>query len=61
MELNVIEKTLKLSDGRLIQYKALLSTMPLDDTLQFVGMSCLADNLTHGSSHIVGVGIRGAW
>lgn len=54
-------KTVTLSSGRKIEYNAFLSTMPLDETLRLVGKDEWADGLVYGSSHIVGVGIRGEW
>lgn len=50
-----------LSDGSVVHYEALVSTIPLDTTLRWLGRSDLAGRLTHSSSHIVGVGIRGPW
>ncbi|KAL4858913.1 hypothetical protein ACK3TF_001285 [Chlorella vulgaris] len=49
----------KFEDGRQIAYDALISTIPLDTTLRWLGKSEWADGLTHSSSHIVGIGIRG--
>jgi protoporphyrinogen oxidase len=39
-----------------IAYDALISTIPLDTTLRWLGKSEWADGLTHSSSHIVGIG-----
>lgn len=50
-----------LSDGTRVQYESMVSTMPLDVTLKAVGKQQWADGLTHSSSHIIGVGIRGPW
>jgi hypothetical protein len=50
-----------LSDGSVVQYDALISTMPLDTTLRWLGRRDLAAQLVHSSSHIIGVGLRGAW
>lgn len=47
------------SDGRKIAYEALISTVPLDITLRWMDKPLWADGLTHSSSHIVGIGIRG--
>eukprot|EP01024_Parvocaulis_polyphysoides_P055160 TRINITY_DN5621_c0_g2_i3.p2 TRINITY_DN5621_c0_g2~~TRINITY_DN5621_c0_g2_i3.p2 ORF type:complete len:328 (-),score=46.41 TRINITY_DN5621_c0_g2_i3:56-1039(-) len=58
--LDLVAKTVSLKDGKKIQYDALITTMPLDITLSMVGKKELGDRLTHSSSHIVGVGIRGA-
>ena len=48
-----------LSSGRTIQYDALISTMPLDITLTWLGKKQWAEGLTHSSSHIIGLGMRG--
>ena len=53
-------QTVTLKDGSRIQYKHLISTIPLDITLRWLGKADLADGLTHSSSHIVGIGIRGS-
>jgi hypothetical protein len=37
----------------------LLSTIPLDVTLTWLGRADLAARLTHSSSHIIGLGLRG--
>ena len=47
------------ASGRKIQYKAMISTVPLDCTLRWLGKPQWADGLQHSSSHIVGFGIRG--
>mmetsp|Transcript_25530 Transcript_25530/g.55577 ORF Transcript_25530/g.55577 Transcript_25530/m.55577 type:complete len:503 (-) Transcript_25530:650-2158(-) len=52
-------KVVTLASGAKIQYNSLLSTIPLDITLRWLGKSEWADNLQHSSSHIVGIGIRG--
>lgn len=57
--LDLDAKTVKLSSGDSIQYNSMISTMPLDLTLRGVGKAEWADGLTHSSSHIIGVGIRG--
>ena len=53
-------KVVTLSTGAKIAYNSLLSTLPLDTTLRWLGKAEWADGLQHSSSHIVGVGIRGA-
>jgi len=53
-------KTVTLAGGKRIQYDALLSTLPLDIMLKWTGKPELADRLTHSSSHIIGIGVRGA-
>ncbi len=40
-------KTLTLTDGRKLQYDSLISTMPLDITLTWLGKKDWADGLTH--------------
>ena len=52
-------KVVTLSDGSSIKYKSLLSTLPLDQTLRWLGKPEWADGLQHSSSHIIGFGIRG--
>lgn len=52
-------KTVTLADGRKIAYESLISTLPLDITLRWMGKGEWADGLTHSSSHIIGIGIRG--
>ncbi|KAK9815579.1 hypothetical protein WJX72_006193 [[Myrmecia] bisecta] len=52
-------KVVTLRNGKRIQYDALISTIPLDITLRWAGKPELADGLTHSSSHIIGIGIRG--
>ena len=52
-------KEVTLSTGAKIQYNSLISTLPLDLTLRWLGKPEWADGLQHSSSHIVGVGVRG--
>ena len=54
-------KTVRLSDGSALRYGALITTMPLDVTLRWLGQPEWAAGLQHSSSHFVGVGIRGPW
>ena len=53
-------KTVTLASGATVAYESLVSTMPLDILLRMLGKPEWADGLTHSSSHIIGVGIRGA-
>jgi hypothetical protein len=53
-------KTVTLASGATVAYDSLVSTMPLDILLRMLGKPEWADGLTHSSSHIIGVGIRGA-
>lgn len=55
------QRQVSLSNGSMVQYNALISTMPLDRTLMQLGKQQWAQRLTHSSTHIVGVGIRGHW
>ncbi|KAF8067290.1 cyclin-C1-1 [Scenedesmus sp. PABB004] len=48
-----------LEDGSIIGYRQLLSTLPLDTTLTWLGRRDWADALVHSSTHIIGVGVRG--
>ena len=50
---------LVLSDGTVVKYKKLLSTIPLDITLQKLGHTELASRLTYSSTHVIGLGLRG--
>jgi len=52
-------KQVTLSDGSKIQYNKLLSTIPLDITLTWLGKEDWAKELTYSSSHIIGLGLRG--
>lgn len=52
-------KTVTLDNGHKYQYDALVSTLPLDITLTWLGKEEWAKGLQHSSSHIIGVGIRG--
>ena len=45
--LDAATKTLTLTDGRKLQYDSLISTMPLDITLTWLGKKDWADGLTH--------------
>ena len=58
--LNPAEKTVTTSDGKTYRYKQLLSTIPLDITLTWLGKEDLGKKLTYSSSHIIGIGVRGA-
>jgi hypothetical protein len=53
-------KRVTLASGATVAYDSLMTTMPLDITLRMLGKPEWADGLTHSSSHIIGVGIRGA-
>jgi protoporphyrinogen oxidase len=53
-------KTAIFEDGRKVAYDALITTVPLDTTLTWLGKADLAAGLVHSSSHIVGLGLRGA-
>jgi hypothetical protein len=52
-------KFVTLASGATVQYDSLVSTMPLDILLRKLGKHEWADGLTHSSSHVIGVGIRG--
>jgi hypothetical protein len=55
------QRQVSLSDGSMVQYNKLISTMPLDRTLTQLDKQQWANRLTHSSTHIIGVGIRGCW
>jgi len=48
-----------LSNGEVIHYQSLITTIPLDITLNLLGRQEWAQGLQHCSTHIIGVGIRG--
>jgi len=52
-------KTVTLSDGSLVRYENLVSTIPLDISLGWLGRPDLASRLRYSSTHVVGVGFRG--
>ena len=53
-------KTVTLADGHTVAYASLITTLPLDVTLDMVGAPAeLKEGLTHSSTHAVGVGVRG--
>jgi hypothetical protein len=54
-------RTATLASGERLRYGKLLSTCPLDALLGWLGRPEWAAGLRHSSTHVVGVGIRGAW
>ena len=60
VSLDTDSRTVTLASGCTIQYGSLLTTAPLDLTLALAGRPDLADGLVYSSTHIIGVGIRGA-
>jgi hypothetical protein len=54
-------KQVVLADGQVIQYDSLISSMPLDLTLSWLGKAEWAQGLQHSSTHIIGIGVRGSW
>ncbi|GBF94912.1 hypothetical protein Rsub_08155 [Raphidocelis subcapitata] len=50
----------RLAGGRAVRYGKLLTTLPLDATLTWLGRGEWAEGLRRSSSHIIGVGLRGA-
>ncbi len=57
---DVDAKCVTLASGTTVSYDSLVSTVPLDLLLRQLGQPEWADGFTHSSSHIIGVGIRGA-
>lgn len=57
--IDIDAKTVTLASGQKIQYDSLISTLPLDIMCRWVGRDDWADRLSHSSSHIIGIGIRG--
>ncbi|KAF6264651.1 hypothetical protein COO60DRAFT_75783 [Scenedesmus sp. NREL 46B-D3] len=53
-------KQVVLADGQVIQYGSLISSMPLDLTLRWLGQAEWAQGLQYSSTHIIGIGIRGS-
>ncbi len=50
---------LVLSDGTVVHYNKLISTIPLDITLAKLGHVEMAKKLTYSSTHVIGLGLRG--
>lgn len=59
VNVNAEESTVELADGSKIKYNKLLSTLPLDQVLTWNGKKEWADRLTHSSTHVIGLGLRG--
>jgi protoporphyrinogen oxidase len=59
VSIDVANQTVTFSDGSAVHYEALLSTVPLDTLLQWVGKAEWGSALQRSSSHIIGLGIRG--
>lgn len=53
-------KQVVLSDGQVLCYDSLISSMPLDVTLTWLGKQEWAQGLQHSSTHIIGIGVRGS-
>jgi protoporphyrinogen oxidase len=57
-------RRIETSDGQRIDYASLISTMPLDRLLTMIdgpqNIKRLASRFVHSSSHIVGIGLKGA-
>jgi protoporphyrinogen oxidase len=58
------QRRITASNGETVSYDALISTMPLDVLLPMVtdrsDLGALASEFVHSSSHVVGIGLRGA-
>jgi protoporphyrinogen oxidase len=52
-------KVVSLSDGSSVKYESLVSTIPLDISLGWLGRNDLASRLRYSSTHVIGIGIRG--
>lgn len=50
-----------MADGQVIQYDSMISSMPLDVTLSWLGKEEWAAGLQYSSTHIIGIGVRGSW
>eukprot|EP01006_Ploeotia_vitrea_P001218 TRINITY_DN104416_c0_g1_i1.p1 TRINITY_DN104416_c0_g1~~TRINITY_DN104416_c0_g1_i1.p1 ORF type:complete len:496 (-),score=-13.71 TRINITY_DN104416_c0_g1_i1:106-1593(-) len=53
------DHVVELEDGHKIKYNKLLTTLPLDRTLEQVGKVELSKKLTYSSTNVIGIGIRG--
>eukprot|EP01039_Chlorochromonas_danica_P001327 gene1327-1449_t len=53
-------KVVRFADGGQIRYNRLISTLPLDITLTWLGRNELAERLKYSSTHIIGLGLRGS-
>ena len=49
IHIDAAKKTLEMGDGKRIKYNKLLSTIPLDVTLTWLGRQDLAEKLTYSS------------
>ena len=58
-EFKTDEKKLILSNGDIVEYNSLISTIPLDILLNKVGETEMASRLTYSSTHVIGLGLRG--
>ncbi|KAH8929216.1 FAD/NAD(P)-binding domain-containing protein [Atractiella rhizophila] len=67
-KVNAASKTAHFSDGSVVKYKSMVSTMPLDELVEIIeddGKNGIADmrkvgrELVYSSTHVVGFGIRG--
>jgi protoporphyrinogen oxidase len=57
--INAENRHVTLSDGTLICYKSMITTMPLDISLKMCGAPIKTHDLKRSSSHIIGIGVRG--
>lgn len=57
------KKIAHLSDGTTIQYRSMISTMPLDESVEMIdegeSLRPTSRELIYSSTHVIGVGIRG--
>jgi protoporphyrinogen oxidase len=54
------KKLVVFADGDTVKYSKLLSTLPLDISLDWLGRGDLARKLRYSSTHVIGLGIRGS-
>lgn len=59
IKIHAEDKCVELENGKKIKYNKLLSTLPLDHLLHWVNKPELANKLTHSSTHVIGLGLRG--
>ncbi|KAJ2972943.1 hypothetical protein NQ176_g6871 [Zarea fungicola] len=62
VNINANTNTVQIQDGTVLQYKYLISTMPVDllaETLGDIPLQEMCRPLTFSSTHVIGIGVRG--
>ena len=57
---DIENKVVTCGNGKSYQYENLLSTMPVDIFMRMIGQGDRGQKLFHSSTHIIGIGVRGA-